>query len=238
MLPENVQLWHQDEERCRARSLEFIEQNQALAEHLAFIHDAMYVLVHFGREHRHHDTDEFTMQLLGVRMLNTVASALKLVLSGYHQPALQLLRDLQETVNLLDYFLIEPGKIAEWRVADDKGQKAFNPVKIRLALEKHSHAAGAGRDVAYRRLSIYGAHPTYRGFGLIADNGEIKAGPLAHARRLGDWLLETACWLGHGALTFSEHLQSLTPELQAEKTVLVSAARAWHAKYLAAPAKS
>lgn len=235
MLPENVQLWHQDEERLRAQSLEFIERNQALADHLELIHDAMYVLVHFCCQHGRRGEDELAIQFLGIRLLNATAAALKLVLSGYYQPALHLLRDLLETANLLDYFRIEPGKIAEWRAADDKGQKVFTPFKVRQALEKHPSHAGERRDLPYKMLSAYAAHPTFKGAGLLADDKEFKAGPFMDVGLLGDWLLQAAAWLGHGTLAFSEHLQTLTPELQTEKAVLVSATLAWRDKYLVAP---
>lgn len=234
MLPENVQLVHQDEERFRAQNLEFIERSQALADHLELIHDSMYVLLHFCREHRHRNNDELAIQLLGVRMFNTAASALKLALSGYHQPAFQLLRDLLETTNLLDYFRIEPGKIAEWRVADDKGQKVFDPVKVRLALEAHPSHVGERRDLPYKRLSTYAAHPTFRGFRLLAEGSEFRAGPFVDAGLLGDWLLETAAWLGHGTLVFSEHLHPLALDLQADRAVLASEAVTWRGKYLVA----
>lgn len=238
MLPENVHLVHQDEERFRAQSLELIERNQVFADHLELIHDALYVLHHFCTEHVRHDKDELAIQLLGVRMFNTAASALKLVLSGYYQPALQLLRDLLETANLLDYFRIAPDKIAEWRVADDKSQKAFDPVKVRLALEGHPNHEGERRDLPYKRLSTYAAHPTFKGFRLLADSSEFKAGPFVDAAHLGDWLLETAAWLAHGTLAFTERLRDLTPELQADRAVLASEALAWRDKYLVASPKS
>ena len=237
MLPEHVQLWHLDEERLRAQSLEFIERNQALANHLELIHDAMYVLVHFCCEHGRRDDDEFAIQVLGIRLFNTSAAGLKLVLAGYCQTALHLLRDLLETANLLDYFSINPAKIAEWRAAGDKSQVAFAPFKIRKALEAHPNYAGERRDSLYKMLSAYASHPTFKGAGLLADDQKFNAGPFVDVGLLGDWLLLTAAWLGQGTLAFSNHLQALTPELQAEKAVFASAAAAWRDKFLVATPK-
>lgn len=234
MSPEHLPLWHQDEERLRAQSLELIKQSQAFADHLEFIHGAMYALVLFCCEHLRRDDDEFAIQVLGIRMFNTTAAALKLVLSGYYQPALHLLRDLLETANLLDYFLIEPSKIAEWRAANDKSQKVFGPVKVRLALDAHPNHADERRDRLYKMLSTYAAHPTYKGAGLLADDKEFKVGPFVDTGLLGDWLLMAAAWLGQGMLAFSNRLETLTPELKAEKAVFASAAEAWRDKYLVA----
>lgn len=237
MLPENVQSFHEGEERIRAQSLEFIEREPVLAEHLGLIHDALYVLIHFCREHRHQNDDELALQLLGIRLFNDGAASLKLVLSGYYQPAYHHVRDLLEVANLLDYFRNEPAKIAEWRAADDKGDRAFLPVKVREALDAHAEYAGTRRNMPYKRLSTYAAHPTFRGFRLITNDNLIQVGPYFDAGILRDWLLETAAWLGYATMTFAEHFKQLSPELATERSVLAKAAVAWHSKYLAAPPK-
>ncbi|MES2150681.1 MAG: hypothetical protein V4508_12920 [Pseudomonadota bacterium] len=51
-------------------------------------------------------------QLLGIRMFNSAATALKLALTGYNQAGFSRVRDLLETTHLLDYFLHAPSAVA------------------------------------------------------------------------------------------------------------------------------
>ena len=57
--------------------------------------------------------DSVTIQLLGIRLFNASASALALMLMGYYQNSVTMLRDLLETGFLIDYFAIDRPKIQE-----------------------------------------------------------------------------------------------------------------------------
>ena len=81
-------------------------------------------------------SDRHTLQLLGIRELNFVSSALKVGMSGYYQVAFALLRDLLETTNLVDLFLSDPKLVSVWKDGDKKTQdRLFKPVAVRMALE-------------------------------------------------------------------------------------------------------
>jgi hypothetical protein len=59
--------------------------------------------------------------VLGMRTFNAFAASIKLALSGYHQNSALILRDVMETVFLLDLFAGDPSLIERWRHADKKG---------------------------------------------------------------------------------------------------------------------
>jgi hypothetical protein len=78
-----------------------------------------------------------TIQLFGIRLFNASASALALMLAGYYQNSLTLLRDLLETGFLLHYFAIDRSKINEWKCSDETTRhKNFRPVIIRQHFDK------------------------------------------------------------------------------------------------------
>ena len=64
----------------------------------------MDLIDYFCRQYKHRKQDELTVQLLGIRLFNASASALKLLLSGYYQTAALQERDLLEMAFLLDLF--------------------------------------------------------------------------------------------------------------------------------------
>jgi len=188
------------------------------------------------RKHEWQNDDERAVHLLGVRAYNTGSAALKLALSGFHQAASHLTRDLLETTNLLDYFSIEPAKIAEWRTADEKGLKRFAPVEIRRALEGHPRFIGQRRDIPYKQLSTYAAHPSHEGFRMLLTSQEqFEVGPFFDEEFLRGWLLQTAAWLGEGTLAFMRNLPTLAAELQTVRSAFAEQASAWGAKYLTKP---
>src|ERR1700676_1532929 len=76
-----------EEERVRTASMEAISQSVTLNDHLSLMHEVFEVLVAHTRGHRHATEDELAIQLLGIRMANTLAASLKLGLSGYYQTA-------------------------------------------------------------------------------------------------------------------------------------------------------
>ncbi len=55
--------------------------------------------------------------MLGMRMFNAFGASLKLALSGYVQNGALLMRDILETVFLMDLFCGERDLIKKWRFA-------------------------------------------------------------------------------------------------------------------------
>lgn len=92
----------------------------------------MTALDHFTRGYQTEDQDQLVIQLLGIRLFNGAAAALKQLLSGYYQVTVSSVRDVLETANLVDYFTIDPSLVSKWRTADDKERwKQFKPAVVR-----------------------------------------------------------------------------------------------------------
>jgi hypothetical protein len=82
------------------------------------------------------DEDVEVIKILSMRTFNAFGASLKLALSGYHENSALILRDVLETVFLIDYFG-DRSLIARWRFADEKTRTdEFSPVKVREALDK------------------------------------------------------------------------------------------------------
>lgn len=152
--------------------------------------DLMDVLRKAGRN----DDDDEVVQALGIRIFNDLASALKLALSGYSQTAAMILRDVLETVFLIDYFRGEPSAITRWRLANPSARWGlFSPVKVRRHLDKRDGFEGKKRDAAYRLLSTLAAHPSMEGIAMLKPAGmKVHMGPFIDEHTLEAVLAETA----------------------------------------------
>ena len=97
---ENLTLLHDGEEELRARAIAELYENPRLFLHFNVAEQAMDLIDVF-RQISTNDDDLKVVKLLGMRMFNALASAIKLMLSGYYQTSAMLLRDILETVFLL-----------------------------------------------------------------------------------------------------------------------------------------
>ncbi|WP_223531955.1 hypothetical protein [Pseudomonas sp. BF-R-30] len=171
-LPENLASLHNGEESLWIKAIEIIEQDQDLSAHVDLIERAMNLIQFFVREHVADGSDQETIQLFGIRLFNGLASAFRLITGGYFQTAAMIQRDLLETVFLITYLRIHPEKITTWRMADEKTrQKVFGPAPIRIALDKHEGFTEKKREAAYKQFCELAAHPTYKGFQMLAPKG-------------------------------------------------------------------
>jgi hypothetical protein len=50
-------------------------------------------------------------------------------------------------------------------------QRVFGPAPIRIALDKHEGLTEKKREAAYKQFCELAAHPTYRGFQILAPKG-------------------------------------------------------------------
>jgi hypothetical protein len=231
--PDNITRLHQQEEAIRAESLEAISKDESLSDHLQALHDALdhlTVLMHF--ESKPGDSAH-TLQLLAMRLFNCGAAGLQLGLSGYYQAAFQLLRDSLELVNLVDLFRIDCGAIERWKAADDKALKTeFGPARVRLLLEKHPDFAGQRRDRAYTTFSGYAAHPSYKGFQLIAPDNKPKLGPFFDQKLLLALLADLGKHISHASLGVGLLLETDDLRLLRAKAAYLDRLRGYHDKHL------
>ena len=236
MLPENLISLHDHEEKIRADSLRLIEAQQNLSDHLAMIHGSMAVIYALAHDHVNATDDELTVQYLGLRLFNSTASSIKLSLSGYYQSAFALVRDIFETVALLDYLHTSPTQIAVWKASDKKQRIAqFGPSAIRNALNSRDQFSGNKRKEMYDRLSEYASHATAPGFQLLAPEGLGQIGPFLSEKYLKAWLEEAVKFLVHGATIFMGYFPSVEPPLLLEKAGFLEHANRWRDKYMGNP---
>ncbi len=217
----------------RPQNLALIESDANRREHFKLVGEAMSVLHGFTRDHVHKSDDELTVQLLGIRVLNSAAVSIKLALSGYYQAAFVHVRDILETAFLLDYMLSNREKIAVWKVADKRRLKTeFGPFVIRKALDERDGNKEGNRGKIYAALSEFATHVTYRGFQLTTmdDLGEI--GGFVDEKQLTAWVEEMAKHLGNCAMMYSAHFEVDKPELEALRAHYDGVIKGWIRKYL------
>ncbi|MGH7234528.1 MAG: hypothetical protein ACREF7_03755 [Candidatus Saccharimonadales bacterium] len=233
MILENLTSLHKREEQIRADSLHLIEENESLSQHLAMIHGSMNVIYAFAHDHANATDDELTIQYIGLRLFNTAASSLKLSLSGYYQPGFALVRDIYETVELLDYMRSSPEQITVWRVSDKKQRIAnFGAGVIHNKLNERDRLSINKRKEIYDLLSEYASHATSPGFQLLAPEGLGLIGPFLSKKYLKAWIEEAVKYVVYGATIFIDHFPKIEiPPLEA-KAVFLNQSTIWREKYM------
>jgi hypothetical protein len=216
-LPANLNGLHAVEEKCRTEAIALVARYPDLQEQLALIERAMDALIVVSRR-RTENEDEETIRLLGLRLLNDCAAALKLLLGGYAQAAAMALRDVLETGFLVAYLTAEPNRIPQWRSADDRSLETdFAPAQIRKAFDD-SDGFKSGRQAARSAVVCAMAiHPTFRGFRLLAPEGHgLQGGPFTDRRIFASLLKEMTLIV---CATVPPVIQFFTDELKAAHRV-------------------
>jgi hypothetical protein len=178
--PDKFRRLHEGEEFVRRKSIEAIDESEDLLAHAGLVEAVMDVIDHFCQQYPANDEDTRTVQLLGIRLFNGMASALKLLLSGYYETSALQQRDLLETIFLLDYFKTDHALIAKWRAGDERARrKDFAPAAVRTALDERDGFTERKREKAYKLLCELAGHPTYAGFTMLAPvpGGNAHCGP-------------------------------------------------------------
>ncbi|NQD36314.1 hypothetical protein HPT27_04695 [Permianibacter sp. IMCC34836] len=234
--PENLARMHEHEERVRFASIEKILSKGDFCDHVDAIHDSLDHLFLLLQEDFPAGSEQHTLQLLAIRVFNSGASSLKLGLSGYFQAGFQLIRDMLEIVNLLDYFSLFPDKIVHWRSADATVIKnEYAPVVIRRALEQNQRFSNQRRDKPYRLLSEYANHPTYKGFLLVSPNNSPRLGPIEDEGLLNAFLEELAMHLVHCTLAASGMIECHDIDRLKAGLIYVDRLRAYYEKHIRGP---
>lgn len=194
-IPENFDLLADGEQAIRDQSKAAIAASEDLSLHARMIERAMNVLHHMARRRPHTDDDDLVLQMLAARLFNSGASAMKLLMGGYYQSAVMIMRDILETTFLLDYFHSNPTQIAVWRQCTEKERIGkFGAAKIRIALDDRDGYTERKREAAYNLLCQLGTHPTYTGFQMLQAKGSnlVNVGPFFEPASLDAVLSELA----------------------------------------------
>lgn len=175
MIPENLERLEAHERAMREKALAAINADPALLDHVDLIEAVMNHLDFFAKVPAK-DLDQETVQLLGARVFNDLASAYGQTTRGYYQIAAATLRDVMEILFLLGWFDRDPAKITEWRESDDAARrKIFAPVKVREFLDNFDGFKEGKRGAAYKLFCEYAAHATWQGFALMRPTGGGQA---------------------------------------------------------------
>lgn len=209
-LPENLSSLHNQEEQLRGKALDLVEQDQMLRMHLVVVEQAMN-LANLLRQYPTDDEDMKVIQILGMRMFNAFGASLKLALSGYTQNSALVMRDVIETVFLVDLFRFERDLIKKWRFADSKTLKTdFSPAAIRKALDIRYGHTNRRREQTYKMFSELAGHPTMKSAWMMRPqkDGDAVIGPFIEKTSLEAVLSE----MGRLAVQAGQHLAAFFPE--------------------------
>ena len=210
MMPPNLLGLYRQEEELRVKAVELVAADARYALHLCVIEEAMD-LGDMLRQFETVDEDLKLVQVLGMRLFNAFGACLKLTLSGYSQNAALIMRDILETVFLLDYFQGDRSLITQWRIADKRQRlEQFRPVKVRTALDERDGFTLKRRFVAYDLLSGLAGHPTMQSVHMMRPeiDGDAVVGPFMEP----GILMAAVSELGRLALQAGEQLNLFFPE--------------------------
>ena len=237
-LPANLENLHKEDQRIRTEALLAIDADVASKDHVNLVEASLDAIHAFTKMHERRTEDELTVQLLGIRLFNATVSSFSLILGGYYQNSIMLLRDLLETGFLVDYLAIDRKKIQEWRGSTEKERhQKFAPFKIREALDAHDNFSGKKRGQFYKLMCNYGAHPTFEGFRFVSPNGWGEIGPFFNEKFLKCLLAELAKHAGYFALVYSGHFSKVDSALLNGKAEFMKDLKVWAGKYLGAELK-
>ena len=235
VLPENLDNLRQHIEEIRAESTELLGSEQFSKDNIDIIYAGLGVIFDITNSYDCQTDDELTIQFLGLRLFNTISSSIELLLSGYCQSSVVLMRDLLETGYLLDFFTINSDKIDQWKNCTNKErQRKFQPAKVRQALDKRDGFEERSRERIYQTVCEYAVHPTYMGNKLVAPDGLGLIGPFFDSRYLRALLKELAMRVPYFVLVYLAHFPDLPSEFAPVKDQFVADCAAWSGRYAAA----
>ena len=199
-----------EEENLREKTLELVARDSRLQLHISVIEDAMD-LANMFRQYPTNDEDEKVIQILGMRTFNDFCASLKLVLCGYYLNSAMVMRDILETVFLLDLFKGDRTQIERWRLADHKERKKkFSPAPVRETLDRRDGSRSKKRAKLYKCYSEYAAHPTMKSIFLMRCglDGDAVSGPFIDEPHLNALLVD----MGFFAVQVGDILDYFFPE--------------------------
>lgn len=185
-LPEKLKSLHKGEETLRTKALEILKEDVNLELHLDIVEAAMDIADIF-RQFDTDDEDLKVLQLMGMRTFNAFGASLKLALSGYHQNSALILRDVLETVFLVDLFSRDHSLIEEWRFAGKEAiKRKFSPFHVRVKLDDLDGFTTRKRADLYELFSELAGHPTMKSAWMMRPdmNGDAVIGPFMEATAL------------------------------------------------------
>jgi hypothetical protein len=238
IFPENFDLLHKGEEFIRSKSKEAIQKSDVLLRHLNMVAHSMNLIDHFARAYPHQSDDQLVVQLLGIRLFDSMAGAVQDLMAGYYQNAVMQLRDILEVSFLLDYFYSDKTLIAAWKGCSESDRnKQFSAFKVRTTLDERDGFTEKKRMEYYQLLCSLGAHASFQGFELLRPiaGGDAHCGPYFADRALDATLSELAKVAVGAADNFTMFFDPRgVPDLET-KLHFMEAQSAWFEKFFGRP---
>jgi hypothetical protein len=209
IISENLARLHSAEEQLHQKARSMVAADPRLQLHLA-VTEATMDLADRLRQFNSDDENLKVAVILGMRTFNAFAASIKLTLSGYHQNSALILRDVMETVFLLDLFAGDPSLIERWRFADKKARmKDFSPVKVREALDARDGFTSKKRFEMYELFSELAGHPNMKSSWMMRPqkDGDAVIGPFMEAAALEAVISE----MGRLAVQVGEQIDRFFP---------------------------
>lgn len=208
--PNNLDELYKQERFLREKAIEIIQSRPKLSLHLHTIERVMSLAMTVVN---YPDDDENfkVVKMLSIRMFNAIGASLTLISSGYHQNSAMVMRDMLETVFLMDLFKTDHTTIKRWRFADKKTQREeFSPAAVRKTLDKRDGFNTKKRAEAYKMFCELAAHPNMHSQHMLRPKkgGDIATGPFMEETTLEAGISE----LGRIAIQAGEIMNAFLPE--------------------------
>jgi hypothetical protein len=197
--------------------------------HLDGVDACLASLLHHVNERIEQNPSELVVQRLGIRIFADIASALRLALAGYYQPAWSAIRDIMEVELLLDDFDGDPGKPERWANLERQArEKEYRPVKVRERLNARYAAKEDKRRKQYGLYSNLASHVSPEGFTLTAPILNMSIlGPFFHEPFLRELLHDLARHSLAATINMSILLPAISAADDEAKRVFQMAAGEW-----------
>ena len=208
-IPENLVRLHEGEEQLREKALSLVAEDDRLTLHLG-VTEAVMDMLDVLRQFETEDEDLKAVKMLSLRLFNAFAASVKLALSGYSQNSALVMRDILETVFLIDLFRTDRATIKRWRFADTKASRQeFQPIEVRKALDARDGFSGQKRAAMYKLLSELAGHPNMKSVHMLRPKGmDARNGPFMEKPTLEAVLSE----MGRLALQVGEVVAAFPPQ--------------------------
>ena len=207
--PNNLDSLYKQERFLREKAIAIIQSKPKLSLHLHAIERAMS-LAKIVVDYPDDDEDFKVVKMLSVRIFNAFGASLTLMSSGYHQNSGMVMRDILETVFLMDLFKTDHTAIERWRFADEKTQREmFSPVAVRKSLDERDGFHSKKRAEIYKMFSKLAAHPNMHSQHMLRPEkgGDIVTGPFMEQTSLEAGVSE----LGRIAIQAGEIMNAFLP---------------------------
>lgn len=130
--------------------------------------------------HSQFSRDEFTVSLIGFRIINDIGAARVLADHSFFVPFVALLRDLVEIAALSLDFAAHPKRIGQWERLS--GKERYRRFKLSRILQEINGKEKLFLQSRFDAFSELGTHPSVASFRFYINEAMVEAGPHINAR--------------------------------------------------------